>query len=117
MPVCIGGNSPVRRKVLATALSFPQESILKERRRRTHPGVNQSEPTIEDAAVEDILAPKPEDGPQRYVAKRRPAPLSRQIGGAHPALRDDLIQVMPQVSVGGAIELVRRRHGPNVNET
>src|SRR6266498_1564269 len=69
MPVCIGGNSPVRRKVLATALSFPQESILKEHRRRTHPSVNHTEPSVQDAAVEDIITPKPEGRPQRHIAK------------------------------------------------
>src|SRR6266480_7959473 len=106
MPVCIGGNSPVRRKVLATARSFPQESILEEHRRRTHPRVNHAEPAVEHAALEYVIAPKAKGRPERDVAKGRPPALCREVGGAHPTVGNELVQVMSQVLVGRMVQLV-----------
>src|SRR5213083_2855235 len=106
MPVCIGGNSPVRRKVLATTRSLPQESILEEHRRRTHPRVNHAEPAVEHAALEHVITPKAEGRPERDVAKGRPPALCREVGSAHPTVGNELVQVMSQALVGRMVQLV-----------
>src|SRR5258706_5464527 len=106
MPVCIGGNSPVRRKVLATPFELPEKSIREEHGRCTHPGVNYAEPAVEEAAVKDIVAPKPEGRPQREIAERRPPTFGGEIDRARAAVGDDLVEVMSQVLVGRVVQLV-----------
>src|SRR3954471_2055177 len=106
MPVCIGGNSPVNRKVLATPLSLPQKSILEEHRRRTHAGVDHAEAAIEDAAVQNVVPPEPERGAQREIAPRGVPALRGEIGRAHFAVGNDLVEVMSQVAVGRVFQLV-----------
>src|SRR5258706_14304872 len=71
MPVCIGGNSPVRRKVLATPFALPEESVLEDHGLCTHPGVNHTEPAVEDAAAE---APNPDEMPPLRALRRAPSP-------------------------------------------
>src|ERR671930_848035 len=97
MPVCIGGNSPVSKKVLATTLSLPQKSILEKHGGRTHPRMDHAQASIENAAVQQIIAPESEGRPQRHIAPGGAPPLRRQISRAHPAVGDDFVELVPQI--------------------
>src|ERR1044072_3853513 len=108
IPVCIGGNSPVSRKVLATSLLLPQEGILEEHGRRTHAGVNDAEAAVEDAALQDVVPPKTKRRSQRQIRPARALAARREIVGADLRPRDELVDMVAEVAVGRVVELMRQ---------
>src|SRR5258706_16222671 len=86
-PVCIGGNSSVKRNVLGTALlsSLPQECVLQEHSHCADPGVNHAQTSVEHTAMQEVLAAEPRRRTQREIAPRSAAAPGGQVVGAHGA--------------------------------
>src|SRR2546423_1510711 len=59
--------------------------------------------------VQGRIEAEPERGTQDDVAPGRAPSLRREIVGAHATIRDDLVEVMPEIAIGRVIELIGQR--------
>src|SRR2546427_5146492 len=76
IPVCIGGNSSVSRKVLVidAALQLPQAGILEKHAHGGEPAENDAVPPFKEPQLQDVGPEKCERRPHQQGAHPSPAP-------------------------------------------
>src|SRR6266705_2571034 len=102
MPVCIGGNSPVSRKVLAmdSVLHIPQPDVLEEHTHRRQPAQHGAPPTIEQTEPQDIHAEKARGRAHQNVSEVSAAAALGQFFRAPGGVAIQLLEVMRQIAIG-----------------
>src|SRR5690242_11222305 len=98
-PVCIGGNSSVRRKVLGigAALEFPEPGVFEENAHRAQAAENGAMPPFEYAELQDVRAPEIERRSNQDVAHAGAAPPVPEVVRRPRRVQVDLLEVMAQV--------------------
>src|SRR6266566_210254 len=102
MPVCIGGNSPVSRKVLAIdpMLQIPQPDVLEEHTHRRQPAQHGATPTIEQTEPQEIHAEEARGRPHQNIREVRSAAALGQFFRAPGGVAIQLFEVMRQIAIG-----------------
>src|SRR6266850_1740636 len=97
------------------SLLLPQKRVLEKAADRAHRGLDDSHPPIEESAAQQILPPEMRGGTQRDIAPTRASSARRERARARLRIRDELLDVVAQVAVGGMIQLLCEC--PDVAET
>src|SRR5207245_244904 len=102
MPSCIGGNSPVSRKVLAidSMLQIPQPDVLEEHTHRRQPAQHGAPPTIEKTEPQDIHAEKARGRPHQNISEVRAAAALGQFFRTPGGVAIQLFEMMRQIPIG-----------------
>src|SRR5437867_2173809 len=101
MPVCIGGNSPVNKNVLAIAfvLELPQADVFQEHTHRSQPRQHRSAPAVEDAESQNVHTEEAGRWTEYDVPQMGPAAALGQLFGAPRSVAVQFFEVVREIAI------------------